>query len=273
MKTWKRSGSRWKHAVGLVRWCSTPGHLKLLLVVLILAVAAVSSRLSALQFEAVDFGLKESIEIPLPPPLRVFRQYQQWHGRNILEREWQGNSDSFNHRRYSIVYYSCPHQAGNRLFHFFNAVVWSIVTNRTLLYQYFDRETCQSVLEPEHAAWNGYDPHVCDYTTSAVGEEPCDEVLHRANWIPSWADWKGRLVAKGSDHIVKRLDYWTTRPPPELQTLKQKRSNAKRGHPPWDPAWFRGKTFAHVDATDERIVEFPVMLGMSGSLVDENRVS
>jgi len=82
----------------------------------------------------------------LPPPDRVLQRYASMHSNDALlkeEHERQHRQHRQSHRAcYSIGYYSCPLQAGNRLHHFLNALAWSVVLNRTLLAQYYTREAC-----------------------------------------------------------------------------------------------------------------------------------
>ena len=105
--------------------------------------------------------------------LQLYDTYKEQHSSMTLYNEWLeveeilnrttkeyddgGNMNiSFNlsyellnskliQRKYSVVFYSCPYQAGNRIHHFLNGIIWSIITNRTLLYRYYDRPTCNII--------------------------------------------------------------------------------------------------------------------------------
>jgi hypothetical protein len=111
-----------------------------------------------------------------PPPIGVVEQYIQWHSADALRR------DPHN-RRFSVVFYSCPLQAGNRIHHFLSSAYWSIVTNRTMLFKYWDRETCFKY-------GSMYSLAIC---REANAVRDCDAILARAPWIPHLDDWRHEL--------------------------------------------------------------------------------
>jgi hypothetical protein len=82
-------------------------------------------------------------------------------------------------RRYALALYSCPFQAGNRMHHFFNSVVWAVITNRTVLWKYYDKRACQRL-------GSKYSRRICE---AANTEADCAKVLDRASWIPSYDQW------------------------------------------------------------------------------------
>jgi hypothetical protein len=82
-------------------------------------------------------------------------------------------------RRYALALYSCPFQAGNRLHHFFNSVIWAVITNRTVLWKYYDKRACRR-LGSKHSR------RICE---AANTEADCAKVLDRAAWIPSYDQW------------------------------------------------------------------------------------
>jgi len=112
----------------------------------------------------------------LPTPIQVMEQYRKWHSVEAL----RSNPD-LEHRKFAIGFYACPIQAGNRMHHFFNSMLWAILTNRTLLWQYWDEPTCMR--------WSG-DKLVCR-SMNRVHE--CDQILSRADWIPSYEEWSTQL--------------------------------------------------------------------------------
>ena len=123
-------------------------------------------------------------------PVQVMEQYIRQHSVHALRRELHTNSGrnenndkADHHRLYAVAYYSCPQQAGNRLHHFFNNLLWSIYTNRTVLWKYWDRETCQ-----KYGAL--YSPLICQ---KANRVENCDAILRRYPWIASYDEWSDKL--------------------------------------------------------------------------------
>jgi hypothetical protein len=111
-----------------------------------------------------------------PRPVQLMEQYIRWHSVDALRRDPH-------HRKFSVVFYSCPLQAGNRIHHFTTSVYWSIVTNRTMLYKYWDRETC-------YRYGSMYSLAIC---REANTDRDCDKILARAPWIPSFAEWRDVL--------------------------------------------------------------------------------
>lgn len=94
-------------------------------------------------------------------PEQLLEQYIAWHGEESLCRQPEN-------RQFAVVYYNCPHRAGNALNAFFNSVIWAIVTNRTLLWRYDEKSARNTVAD-------------------------CDQVLERAAWIPSYEKWSANL--------------------------------------------------------------------------------
>lgn len=98
-------------------------------------------------------------------PEVVLQRFIEEHSVEAVERDLALNNNKTK-RKYSVAYYSCPHRVGNMLHSFFNAAVWSIITNRTLLWAY-----------------------------DGANVSTCDQHLHRASWIPSYEEYKERLPA------------------------------------------------------------------------------
>lgn len=202
----------------------------------------------------------------LPEPLQVLRQYQKWHSVESVRQQPHN-------RTFALAYYSCPLQAGNRLHHYFNNLLWAIVTNRTVLWKYYDRETCMAS-QSMYAGGGGGEvkgkPAIAmtdlDMICQAANMvHECDEVLQRASWIPSYDEWANRLEL--SDPLL--LNFWTTRPPPAQRQRRRPASTNENGQPAWLPSYVN---FTGVDSrTDWPVVSFPVMFGMSGSLNNEER--
>ena len=109
-----------------------------------------------------------------PRPLQVLQRYIQQHNVQAVVRDP-------NQRYYAIAFYQCPLQAGNRLHHFWNGLLWSILTNRTILWKYWDRETCLKY-HTEHY----YSIDICENANLA---SDCAHILRRAPWMMSYDDW------------------------------------------------------------------------------------
>ena len=113
-----------------------------------------------------------------PPfaPNQVLEQYIQWHSESALADTHNNNHNHNNHdnnhdsqRQYALIYYYCPHRAGNILHSMFNSVLWAILHNRTILWKY---DTDFS------------NPNTVD---------DCQQTLQRAHWWPSWDEWAPQL--------------------------------------------------------------------------------
>jgi hypothetical protein len=113
----------------------------------------------------------------LPLPLQVIEQYKQWHSVDALLRNDTAG------RKYSIAFYQCPLQAGNRMHHFLNGFLWAVLTNRTMLWKYYDRRNCLRYGKL-------YSPQICQSANTA---KDCSKVLLRAPWIPSYDEWARKL--------------------------------------------------------------------------------
>lgn len=76
-------------------------------------------------------------------------------------------------------------------------MLWAILTNRTLLWKYWDYETCRR--------WNSRfeDQSICNITNRA---SQCESILTRAGWIPSYDEWSQKL---GLEEPVE-LPYYAT---------------------------------------------------------------
>jgi hypothetical protein len=128
-------------------------------------------------FRLEDFQFFNPTVQPLPP-VKAMEQYIQWHSVESLHRQPHN-------RTFAVAYYSCPLQAGNRLHHFMNDLLFAMATNRTVLWKYWDRESCMQL-------GNTYDQNVCSTSTMNTLSD-CDSVLERAPWIPSFEEWSVTL--------------------------------------------------------------------------------
>jgi hypothetical protein len=111
-------------------------------------------------FRTVGYSTEEAAVLDL------IEEYKKRH--SILALEMARNStteEEWTSRRFVLGTYSCPYQAGNRLNHFFSALAFALVTNRTLLWIY-----CENGL-------------VC---RQAGVVSDCERVIQRTHWIPSF---------------------------------------------------------------------------------------
>jgi hypothetical protein len=111
-------------------------------------------------------------------PIQVLRQYQKEHSTLALQQEQDAlafNVDDATRihiatdRKFLVAYYYGPHRAGNILHNFFNSIIWAIITNRTVLWEYYvDRPNSNTV-------------------------DDCEQYLQRHNWLPSYKEWSRKL--------------------------------------------------------------------------------
>jgi hypothetical protein len=131
-------------------------------------------------------------------PMKLWLQHVQWHSQAQLEKEWNdcnqwGNLTSLTNetcpalanRKFIMAMYSCPLQAGNRLHKFTNSMLYGILTNRTVMWRYLDKEACEIIKNDKY-----FNNEICE-TANEKGD--CDKVLELQDWIPSWMEWKDRL--------------------------------------------------------------------------------
>ena len=115
-----------------------------------------------------------------------------------------------------------------------SAMAWAITTNRTLLWKYYDYDTCREV-------GKDYDGRIC----SSMGtREACEKVLQLASWIPSYDDWS---FASGK---WAEASFWSTHYPPA-------KNETRRKHP-----WHEDDVkHAGIDTDEGRIIDFGQLLG------------
>ena len=202
--------------------------------------------------------VEEKGSLPLPAgcensnfskPICILHRYMDEHSGQAIQLEYHLSSSS---RKFAVAYYSCPMQAGNRLHHFLNSLLWGIVTNRTILWHYYDSEACWLSSDGK------YDRGIC---RNANQESDCSlSILTLADWLPAFdyyaplynlpalSNRRHQHEKQNSNHTaVLHLDFWSTRVPnPDAS------SNSKF---PWRP------NMTGVDTLSDQIVEFPQMLG------------
>jgi hypothetical protein len=121
------------------------------------------SRSSTSQSKAAATGTTTTTT--LLEPVAAFEEWKQYHTREaILQNP--------HNRTFIVGTYSCPRLAGNMLVEFQNALQLAIVTNRTFLYQYRNAGMNSKGLNPQ---------------------ELCDTLLQRADWLPSFKEFKHKL--------------------------------------------------------------------------------
>ena len=149
------------------------------------------------QFENVTRGME---------PFQMMKEYIRDNGRQRLQDEWDlcvkktdphpngtlARIHSSNRwgckmlaqRTFVVGRYSCPYEAGNRLYKYMNSLLWAMVTGRTFLSGYWDWKACQDEIEevPEN---------YCRVAVTA--QEDCDAILRLNEWVPQWDDWKDIL--------------------------------------------------------------------------------
>jgi hypothetical protein len=148
---------------------------------------------------------------PLLPFEQVWKDYQQQHSQQALLLELRGSDkkdDSENgNRTYQVIYYSCPHAAGNVLHDLFNQVVVAIVMNRTMLWKYNDRDTCQ-------ATRKGFGGMMCQKANTAVDCQRSLQLRAEASWVPLYDDWAATLNITSlplRDPKAYSIDDWSRR--------------------------------------------------------------
>jgi hypothetical protein len=182
-------------------------------------------------------------------PIRVLNKYKQQHSETALRNNPHG-------RKYAVVYYSCPMQAGNRLHHFFNSILWSIVTNRTVLWKYYDNETCTEMGDQVKDCDQQGGPFVCKESNRV---EDCDQILQRSSWIPSYDQWAPTLQLGP----IEPLHYWSTRPRTAVVHEVQEC--------PWKDE-FVNRTGA-ASWSDKQVVRFPRMVSSTSYMIKEEHIA
>lgn len=186
---------------------------------------------------------EETLLIAKQPKLAVlllWDEYKSQHSNDRLLEEWEHHqrTDTSTNRNFTIGFYSCPLQAGNRLHHFANAVLWSVITNRTLLWNYYDEDSCRRV-------GKGFSRRICAALNT---EQDCSPILERAPWIPS-SHWLNTFSLV--DRPAELLPLWSTLPADPKSRNWEKGSEKYQGL---------------ADTTKSRVVMFNQMFGMESAL-------
>jgi hypothetical protein len=185
-----------------------------------------------------------SVGDPTEDVLRIWKRYKQEHSVDALRAETTGDSFSprKSPRKFAVGFYSCPLQAGNRLHHFMNSLIWAVITNRTLLWKYYDQTTCNVVGQM-------YAEKICQ---AANQETDCRQVLKRAHWLPALQEWKAYYKLP----YPITLSYWTTH-------------QAQATH----RFWYNGaeNETGVADSIPARLVDFPQMLGQDASILSHKQ--
>lgn len=215
----------------------------------------------------------------LREPWEIVDQYIEWHSQEVLREELQEQQQENNDtssRAYAIAFYSCPYQFGNRQHHFLNSFLWSILTNRTILWHYWDRKACRQY-------GGNYDARICLFANQV---KECDRLLDREAWIASYSEWKEDQewqemmegMGTSADYKqqqqstatnkqrnekirAKQLSYWATH---------SQHSKPGRGVSPYNESSPNIQRQRGIDLPHQRetfpIVVFPQMLGKANSL-------
>jgi hypothetical protein len=144
-------------------------------------------------------------------------------------------------RKFMVSYYSCPNQGGNRMHMFLNGMFWAMVSNRTMLWHYYDKETCQDI-------GAAHDPMLCEIVKT---EEICSQYLKRAEWIPPAQEWSRTLKLSKPE----LSSWWSTHLPPSRdkksgQRIDNRSKFLKNRHP-----WHEGdEKYTGIDVYPQRVL-------------------
>jgi len=127
-----------------------------------------------------DDDVSQAFRLSQPAPLQALRQYIESHSQTSLIHQ-------SNRRKFVLGYYQCPYAAGNRIHEFLNALILAMLTNRTLLWKYYDAAACREYDLKDH---RGVQLRNCREQNSM---EDCDSILRLRDWIPSFDKWALRL--------------------------------------------------------------------------------
>lgn len=178
----------------------------------------------------------------------MLEEYRMKHSVDTLRQE---SLEQLANRKYAMGYFSCPLQAGNRLHHFANSLIWAIVTNRTLLYKYYDKDTCEYHQSVQTQIW--MDNRTCSALNT---ESDCEAVLERASWLPLYDEWSEKLQWGPLESKAKIVDYW--------------------GLHDYDlSVWWRKQRFpvsnhsavTRAEIVTDQLVDFPAMINKEKSLL------
>lgn len=142
--------------------------------------------------------------------------------------------------------------------HFLNSFLWSIITNRTVLYQYLDEPTCRYYQATQkQILWQ--DAAIC---AAANQKEDCDALLQRFSWMPSFAKLAdNKLVEWSTTNLnvtLTMVDYWSVHsygraPGWERNRFPLLHNDTERLSP--------SSLWPKVDELSAMIVDFPELVG------------
>ena len=116
-------------------------------------------------------------------PLEMLQEYQQFHSQSVLLEEHENGG--IHNRTFVLGLYACPDAAGNRFHEFFNNMIIAIAHNYTIVWKFFDEETCRAVVGTQ------LDFKHCIHPVNSL--ETCGAVVERASWIASYDEWRETL--------------------------------------------------------------------------------
>ena len=125
------------------------------------------------------------------PPLQVLTQYRHMHGDAILQRELQDSPSTFHNRKFLVVYYSCPHEAGNLLHDMMNQIIAGMALNRTILLKYNTPNVCSA------SRLTGKNQTRCFKANTQAECE--DSLLRKAKWLPMYDEWIHHIDSSTDD--------------------------------------------------------------------------
>jgi len=161
------------------------------------------------------FGDDESPIIRMPPtmtllPLQIIDQYKQWHSQQSLLQDHSNNDTSnIDSRKFVVAYWQCPHGAGNRVHEFVNSLILSVISNRTMLWRYWDPTACREYPFDDHV-----DVQLKNCDEQNRFEDCQGQFLNLLPWLPSWDEWSAKLDSlkqrNGDDNIdATTLEYYS----------------------------------------------------------------
>ena len=126
------------------------------------------------------------------PPFEIMTRYIEQHSQQTLKKEWEDceirkECDAINNRKFVVGMYSCPLEAGNRIHAFMNSLLWSVLTNRTLLARYETVETCLEYGDQRT-------DELCKSRNEFTTPSHCDRILHLNPWVPTFDEWNATLA-------------------------------------------------------------------------------
>lgn len=120
-------------------------------------------------------------------PLELLYEHIEDYSQQRLEQMWRDCGDkrceSFDTLTFVVGHYSCPIEAGNRIFKMLNSLLWAVVTQRVMLWDYWDHDACVDDIK------NGR----CELNGTLNTPEDCEEILRVSDWVPSWDEWSRKL--------------------------------------------------------------------------------